>query len=66
MEHKIGEIITLPDGRKAQVVENDSSCAECMFNYPDRYCLVIAGSCIGMLRKDGIDIIYKEIKEEQQ
>lgn len=33
MEHKIGEILTLPDGRKVEVVETKhDSCEDCMFN----------------------------------
>ena len=35
MEHKIGEIVTLPDGRKAEVVDNDlegNGCDMCIFS----------------------------------
>ena len=36
IEHKIGEIITLDDGREVKVVEvNDSSCRGCVFGGTD-------------------------------
>lgn len=67
MEHKIGEIVTLPGGRKAEVVEGNS-CYGCYLHerhlctnyYAAGYIL----NCIPALRTDHKNIIYKEIKEE--
>lgn len=61
MEHKIGKIVTLPDGRKAKVVEGkceDELCAlwdkiEC-----------IDKCCYPNDRTDRKHIIYREIKEK--
>ena len=59
MEHKIGEIITFPDGRKAEVVEADRriGCTECVW-------IGTCPTCLPRERSDGKNIIYKEIKEE--
>lgn len=63
-EHEIGEIITLPDGRKAEVVEEIelSSCLGCIYideACPAEYC------CWCGARTDQKNIIYKEVKEEK-
>lgn len=66
MEHKIGEIVTLPDGRKAKVVNNRKrqDCNGCVFitqfcclNYEDVF-------CDEFNRTDHKNIIYKEVKED--
>lgn len=60
MEHKIGEIVTLPDGRKAEVVEDNGKyrCHRCYF------CRSCYGrTCYHKERTDHKNIIYKEIKE---
>lgn len=64
MEHAIGEIITLPDGRKAEVMETKYNiCDECMFNKVD--CADIVGIyCLPIYRTDHKAIIYKEFKEK--
>lgn len=59
MEHAIGEIITLPNGRKAKTIEG-KSCKKCIFA---KYMCNDKG-CSSAYRADGKDIIYKEIKEE--
>lgn len=66
MEHAIGTLITLPDGRKAEVVEVDFTCIGCIL-YSDK-CMNyklngIIGEC-SPKRSDHKHIIYKEIKEE--
>lgn len=67
MEHKIGEIITLPDGRKAEVVEVVSGCRGCIYN-PVGECWLEPhyGECHYLTRTDHKDIIYKEIKEDKK
>lgn len=63
MEHKIGEIVTLPDGRKAEVVEEPVSCSceGCILK--DESCYpTITGMCNDYDRTDHKNIIYKEIK----
>lgn len=64
MEHKIGEIITLLDGRKAEVVESDiATCDGCV--YQETYCLNLRlRNCGRRLRTDHKNVIYKEIKEK--
>ena len=70
MEHKIGEIITLPDGRKAEVVERmfgKYNCDDCIFagvNCINAYCLGITKGCDYMIRTDHKNIFYREIKEK--
>lgn len=64
MEHAIGSIVTLPDGRKAKVVEGEK-CKDCFLHD------LLVGDCHMMEcrpnhRKDNKNIIYKEIKEEKQ
>lgn len=64
MEHKIGEVITLPYGRKVEVVEGDG-CKDCVFS--DLLCGSfegIVGSCGDNNRSDHKNIIFKEIKKE--
>lgn len=68
MEHKIGEIITLPDGRKAEVVE-DGFCVDCIFHktlWVQCRCreTEYVGQCYRGLRSDHKSIAYKEVKEE--
>lgn len=75
MEHAIGEIITLPDGRKVEVVEWDGQggrCDKCIFlvrneyrygrncSHPDTNWIVY---CSKLLRRDHKNIIYKEVKD---
>lgn len=62
MEHKIGEIVTLPDGRKAKVVEDTTGagCTKCFLD--DKDCHQF--KCRASERTDHKNIIYKEIKEE--
>lgn len=67
MEHKIGEIVTLPDGRKAEVVEDTdlkNFCEGCIFNSKrgEWGCVNVAGDCSAPDRSDHKNIIYKEIK----
>lgn len=73
MEHKIGEIVTLPDGRKAEVVARDTiseRCYGCMFwsvffgcqRYKDKLIYV---RCSAKVRTDHKSVIYKEIKEDK-
>lgn len=63
MENKIGDIVTLPDGRKAEVVESDmATCDGCV--YQETYCLNLQlRNCGRRLRTDKKNIIYKEIKD---
>ena len=65
MEHAIESIITLPDGRKAEVVEDNNDvfvpCAGCAF---DVYFNCQGLACIDDKRTDHKNIIYKEIKED--
>lgn len=67
MENKIGEIITLPDGRKAEVEESTFGCIGCCIFRPGSYDCIYwvrrgeLGKCC--LRTDHKNIIYKEIKE---
>lgn len=65
MEHKIGEIITLPDGRKAEVTATGSrllKCSECVF-WMEPPCIEFA--CYKEERSDKTAIYYKEIKEDE-
>lgn len=71
MEHKIGDIITLPDGRKAEVVEATKSirygtCHKCMFHSSNPICpsVELGWDCSKLTRADRKNIIYNEIKEE--
>lgn len=69
MEHKIGEIITLPDGRKAEVVEANT-CEECAVGMEGIIACIKwtergkIGTCYSAWRSDHKKVIYKEIKEE--
>lgn len=60
MEHAIGTEIILPDGRKAEVIEDKKCirCAGCVF---DNY-MTCGKKCAYLYRKDHKNIIYKEIK----
>ena len=71
MEHKIGERITLEDGRVVEVVKDNKpsyllnfACWECVFGKEGnrKYCVTIAGECSGVTRTDHKNVIYKEIK----
>lgn len=67
MEHAVGEIVTMPDGRKAKVVENET-CDGCAFIGTG--CIVDQnknrlGRCVGLERTDHTDIIYKEISDSK-
>ena len=63
---KIGEIVTLPDGRKAEVKEAYYGCRDCAF-YPSCDCYDFKTKentyCSCVVREDKKNIIYKEIKE---
>lgn len=63
MEHAIGKVVELPDGRKAEVVE-DSQYAECgqRCDMKTEHCFLY--KCTDWERTDHKSIIYKEIKEE--
>lgn len=64
MEHKIGEIVTLPDGRKAKVKEG-LGCEKCIFGTDtscEREKHNIYGLCSSEYRRDRKQVIYKEIK----
>lgn len=64
MEHKIGEIITLSDGKKAEVVEG--LCENCVYHKIgyEFYCDIPRQyECMANYRTDHKNIIYKEIKE---
>lgn len=69
MEHKIGEIVTLPDGRKAEVVES-KTCEECAVRIKGMIACIKwtergkIGACSSVRRSDHKNIIYKEIKED--
>lgn len=64
MEYKIGEIVILPNGRKAEVVEAlGDSCKGCI-GQRMKNCLLTLGYCACWTRTDNKHIIYKEIKEE--
>ena len=68
MEHAIGEIVPLPNGRKVEVVEGKSceGCAVCMegmiacIKWTERGKI---GTCFSIRRTDHKNIIYKEIKD---
>lgn len=71
MEHKLGEIVTLPDGRKAEVVEATrskrySTCYKCIWFASNPICPSVSQKwkCSKQGRTDGKNIIYKEIKED--
>lgn len=64
MEHKIGEIVILSDGRKAEVKAAKShlfQCSDCVL-FLENHCMTI--KCHKNERKDHTTIYYKEIKEE--
>ena len=62
MENKIGDVITLPDGRKAEVVEyHKSGCFGCILDTKARLCANSA--CLPEERTDHKNIIYKEVKD---
>lgn len=69
MEHKIGEVVTLPDGRRAKVVEG-KTCAGCAVRMEGMIaCIKWAergkiGTCYSTGRTDHKDIVYREIKED--
>lgn len=61
IEHKIGEIVTLLDGRKAEVVEvplGDINCQGCIFCFDECF---ITPRCGWWQRTDKKNIIYKEV-----
>ena len=68
MEHKIGDIVTLPNGRKAEVVEapeipaRGCRCNGCIFGGDLEECEPY--ECSYYDRTDHKNIIYKKIKEE--
>lgn len=68
MEHRIGEIVILSDGSKAEVVEATENDCEGCFLYEKRITDPCTPNddvvCSGHLRADGKNVIYKEIKEE--
>ena len=73
MEHAIGEIVTLPDGRKAEVVESTkskrySTCHKCVWftSYPICPAVTLGWKCSKLDRTDHKNIIYKEVTDEIQ
>lgn len=65
MEHAIGEIVTLPDGRKAEVMEGGQCVSCCLFGDLCNYMKWDKSlECSYRSRTDHKNIIYKEIKEE--
>lgn len=68
MEYAIGETVTLPDGRKAKVVEG-KYCRECAINALGiNTCIEWTdgekiGVCSSAYRSDHKDIIYREVKD---
>lgn len=66
MEHAIGEIVTLSDGRKAEIVEQDF-CEGCAFHKTNINCYAerkyVLGDCDAKRRTDHKNIIYKKIKD---
>lgn len=66
MEYAIGEIVILPDGRKAEVVEEDKyTCYGCIYDHKSCIDYRINGvisHCDEYMRSDHKSIIYKEIK----
>jgi len=57
-EYAIGEIVIQP---KLEVVEH-TDCEGCYFDYDNFYCTNM--NCCEDTRKDGKNIIYKEIKND--
>ena len=65
VERQLGEIVTLPDGRKAEVVEDNYdivACAVCLMYDTIGAC----PNCLPNERTDRKNIIYREIKEESR
>lgn len=62
MEHAIGSIVNLPDGRKAEVVESPCFCSGCVF-LPVTAEECFEYECLRKYRSDHKNIIYKEIKD---
>lgn len=68
MEHKIETIVTLPSGRKAEVVEG--FCQDCAVGKSGIIACIkwrergLIGECLEERRTDHKDVIYKEIKED--
>lgn len=66
MERRIGEIITLPDGRRVEVVEG--RCRDCAISKIGIIGCITwrergrIGECLKEKRSDHKDIIYKEVK----
>lgn len=69
MERKIGEVFEY-DGKKLRVIEDPfDTCDGCYFNEKDcqsDQILNIVGNCGYDLRKDKINVIFKEIKTENK
>ena len=69
MEHRIGTIVTLPDGRRAEVVEG-KTCEGCAVRMKGIIACIkwtergIIGTCYSARRTDHKNIIYKEIKND--
>lgn len=64
MEHKIGTHITMPDGRKAEVVESGEGCGGCIANPFSYNPLCSMKKCHSRNRTDHKNVIYKEIEED--
>lgn len=64
MEHRIGTIVTLSDGRQAEVVEACAwcHCNGCKFILCAPLCHAV--KCHAVFRTDHKNIIYREIKGE--
>lgn len=68
MEHKIGEKVTMPDGRKARVTQAPTHllfCTACMFweEYLEKGECPVDFRCHRIGREDNTTIYYEEIKE---
>ncbi len=63
-EHRIGTFITLPDGRKAKVMEG-LGCEKCIFGADtgcDRERYNVFGLCSSEMRADRKQVIYMEVQ----
>ena len=68
MERKIGEVFEC-NGVRLRVEKESSACKGCYFNGEDcqsDQILNITGNCLTDLRKDKMNVIFKEIKTENK
>lgn len=59
-ELKIGEVREY-NGKK-YVAKHGRACKMCAFFMMDCSCLDVLGPCLGIIRKDGLNIIFTEVK----